>query len=152
MILALALAAGLAASPPIRPDPQLTPGVVDPAATLQVICVRGYTAHKGVRHVTAATKRAVFRRYGVEPKVGGPYEIDHLISLELGGSNDLANLWPQSYTSQPWNAHLKDALEDRLHAKVCWDGLPLAVAQADIAIDWPAAYGAFVAAPLAPPP
>lgn len=150
-MIALLLAAALTVSPPLRPDPKLTPGAVDPAATLQVICVRGYTARKGVRHVTAATKRAVFAEYGINPKVGGPYEIDHLVSLELGGSNDRANLWPQSYTSQPWNAHLKDALEDRLHAKVCDDGFPLAVAQADIEIDWIAAYGAFVAAPAGAP-
>jgi 5-methylcytosine-specific restriction endonuclease McrA len=26
----------------------------------------------------------------------GAYEIDHLISISLGGSNDIKNLWPQT--------------------------------------------------------
>jgi hypothetical protein len=42
-------------------------------------------------------------------------EIDHLISRELGGADEVANLWPQSYGGQPWNAVLKDKLENRLH-------------------------------------
>jgi hypothetical protein len=53
-----------------------------------------------VRHVTAATKRQVFAEYGVDPK-SDKFEVDHLISLELGGSNAIGNLWPQSYTSSP---------------------------------------------------
>jgi hypothetical protein len=40
--------------------------------------------------------------------------VDHLIPLELGGSNDIANLWPQSYVTV-WNAHMKDRLENRLN-------------------------------------
>jgi hypothetical protein len=109
-----------------------------------VICVRGYTAQPGIRHVTAATKRKVFEEYHVDPKVGGPYEIDHLVSLEIGGENDIGNLWPQSYVSTPLNAHLKDALENRLHALACAGKLPLAQAQHEIATDWPGAYERYV--------
>lgn len=145
MILAL-LAAAVAASaqPPLRPDPRLTPGEADPAKTAQVVCVRGYTAEPGVRHVGRATKAERFRAYGVDPKVGGPYEIDHLVSLELGGDNAPGNLWPQSYASQPWNARRKDELENRLHALVCAGRLPLAQAQAEIARDWIAAFQKYV--------
>ena len=144
-MLALILAAALATAPPVQPDPKLTPGAVNAAATEQLVCVRGYTAEKGVRHVSAGAKRETFRRYGVDPRVGGPYEVDHLISLELGGSNDPANLWPQSYTSQPWNAHLKDALENRLHALVCSGQISLQQAQREISTDWTRAYQARVA-------
>src|SRR5689334_3175335 len=49
----------------------------------------------------------------------GEYEIDHLISLELGGSNDIENLSPESYSTELWNAHVKGKLEDRLHELVC---------------------------------
>ena len=66
--------------------------------------------------------------------------MDHLISLELGGSNSIKNLWPQSYETQPWNAHVKDALENELHDEVCSGRLDLATAQHDIATDWIAAY------------
>jgi hypothetical protein len=140
-MIGLLLAAALA---PQMPDRALTPGAVNPAATLSVICVRGYTSQSGVRHVTAATKRKVFAEYGVDRTQGGPYEVDHLISLELGGSNDIKNLWPQSYTSAPYNAHLKDALENRLHAMVCAGKLDLATAQREIAGNWIAAYQAYV--------
>ncbi len=144
-MIALLLAAALAASPPLEPNPALTPGAVNPAATLQVICIRGYTSRPGVRHVTPAAKRAAFARYGVDRAIGGPYEIDHLVSLELGGSNEAANLWPESYVTSPWNAHVKDALENRLHALVCAGRLPLAQAQREIAADWIAAFRRYVA-------
>jgi len=130
---------------PLVPNPVLTPGVVDPAATKDVVCQRGYAGRPGVRHVTTSTKRKVFAEYGVDPKGrGAPFEVDHLISLELGGSNDLKNLWPQSYVTAPYNAHLKDALEDRLHALVCSGRLDLATAQREIAGNWIAAYQAYV--------
>jgi hypothetical protein len=103
-------------SPSILPDPQLTPG-----ATLEVttsdICVPGYT--KKVRDVPAAVKRQVYAAYGIQHHAPREYEIDHLIPLELGGSNALKNLWPQSFQTQPWNAHVKDHLENELHRLVC---------------------------------
>jgi hypothetical protein len=70
--------------------------------------------------------------------------VDHLISLELVGADVAANLWPQSYDTQPWNAHLKDKLEDWLHALVCAGRLPLEQAQREIAVDWIAAYEKYV--------
>jgi hypothetical protein len=66
--------------------------------------------------------------------------VDHLISLELGGSNSIKNLWPQSYRTQPWNAHVKDTLENELHDEVCSGRLDLKTAQREIAGDWIAAY------------
>jgi hypothetical protein len=50
-----------------------------------------------VRDVPAETKRQVYREYVITSHVTGDYEIDHLISLELGGSNSIRNLWPESY-------------------------------------------------------
>ena len=46
-------------------------------------------------------------------------EIDHLISRELGGADEINNLWPQAYGTSPWNAVLKDTLENRLHKELC---------------------------------
>lgn len=145
LLFAAAISA-LLSQPPQTPDPRLTPGASDPtvmqANIHATICVHGYTAK--VRHVTTATKKKVFFTYGIDPRVGGPYEVDHLISLELGGSNDIKNLWPESYTTQPLNARDKDQLENKLHALVCSGALPLATAQKAISEDWPAAYFKYV--------
>jgi hypothetical protein len=124
-------------SPPIRPDPQLTPG-----ATLEVttsdLCVPGYT--KKVRNVPSSVKQQVYAEYGMTSHAPGEYEVDHLIPLELGGSNSLKNLWPESRQTQPWNARVKDQLENTLHQLVCDGKVDLATAQQDIATDWIAAY------------
>ena len=119
------------------PDHALTPGDTLPV-TVRDICTPGYS--KLVRNVPEAVKRQVYAEYGIAHHKPHEFEVDHLISLELGGSNSLRNLWPESYLTQPWNAHVKDTLENRLHADVCSGALPLADAQHEIATDWIAAY------------
>jgi hypothetical protein len=123
------------------PDPNLTPGVVDPETSIKKICTPHYTAM--IRNVPESLKKKVFDEYKID-STSDKFEIDHLISLELGGTNDIKNLWPQSYTKQPYNAHIKDALEDRLHALVCKGKLNLSVAQKEISTDWISAYKKYV--------
>jgi hypothetical protein len=98
----------LAADPTV-PDLNLTPGEVHtPPTPLATLCTPGYT--KTVRNVSDSLKEQVFREYGLDPQTidRGSYEIDHDISLGLDGTNDIKNLWPESYISQPYNAHTKD--------------------------------------------
>jgi len=121
----------------LLPDPKMTPGATLPV-TKDDICVPGYT--KKVRNVPIDVKRQVYAEYGIRQHKPGDYEVDHLISLELGGSNSIKNLWPQSYLTHPWNAHVKDALENEMHDEICSGKLDLATAQHDIATDWIAAY------------
>lgn len=132
-----ALPAADQANAPLLPDPKLTPGATLPV-TRADICVPGYT--QKVRNVPLAVKKQVYAEYGIPSHKPGDYEVDHLISLELGGSNSVKNLWPQSYRTQPWNARVKDALENEMHDEVCRGRLDLATAQHDIATDWIAAY------------
>ncbi len=114
-----------------------------PGATLDVsleeLCTAGYT--QGVRNVSTTTKKQVCAAYGVAPEHcnGKEYEIDHLISLELGGSNDVKNLWPEPYQPKP-GAREKDRLENWLHKQVCDGTMSLSDAQQEIANDWYAAY------------
>jgi hypothetical protein len=114
------------------PDPKYTPGATlthDP----KVVCVKAYAG--GVRNVSESTKKQVLELYGVDLDKSSSVEVDHLISLELGGSNDIKNLWPQPYSPKP-GAHEKDALEDRLHAEVCKGSITLTEAQHMIATNW----------------
>ncbi|MGI4790929.1 MAG: hypothetical protein ACRYFS_19030 [Janthinobacterium lividum] len=125
------------ANSPLLPDPKMSPGATLPV-TKDDLCVPGYT--KKVRNVPADVKKQVYAEYGITSHKPGEYEVDHLISLELSGSNSIKNLWPQSYETQPWNAHVKDALENKLHEEVCSGQIDLPTAQHDIATDWIAAY------------
>ena len=92
----------------LRPDPALTPGVADPALTAEVLCAKKFTT-RDVRSVTEAMKREVYERYGVQNHKGRfakckrGAEVDHVVSLELGGANAVENLWPEMYCG-PWNA------------------------------------------------
>jgi hypothetical protein len=70
--------------------------------------------------------------------------VDHSISLELGGSNSIKNLWPQSYKTTPWNAHKKDLLENKLHQLVCSKKITLKQAQYEISHNWIEAYKKYV--------
>lgn len=118
------------------PDPACTPGSIDPhvtQATIGVtICLPGWTAT--VRPPAAQTTRAKYRvsypAYGL-PRATGTEE-DHSVSLELGGSNDILNLWPESYPE----ARVKDVVENALRAAVCNGRTSLAAAQMAIASNW----------------
>src|SRR6202040_193678 len=131
---------------PILPDPKLTPGDAF-GVTVQDLCVSGYT--KKVRKVPAEMKREVYEEYGVTSHGSGDYEVDHLIPLELGGSNSIKNLWPESQRTAPWNAQVKDRLEGKLHELVCSGQLDLKAAQQAIASNWIEAYKKYVS--LNPP-
>jgi hypothetical protein len=120
------------------PDPRCTPGARFAAATRSAVCRSGY-AHS-VRNVPAATRQAVYRAYGLSRRFdGADGELDHLVSLELGGSNAAANLFPEAAAPRP-GSHEKDRLENALHAEICSGRLALSRAQRLIAVDWVAAY------------
>lgn len=101
------------------------------------VCASGYS--RRVRDVTYAEKSAVYAEYGMHRHFNGrDGELDHLVPLELGGSNDVANLWPESAPG----SHRKDRLENELHDEVCDGDLALARADRLIAADWVKAYRA----------
>lgn len=122
------------------PDTSCTPGVLNSNVTQaniqQTICVQGYT--KTIRPPVSYTnplKAELMRSYSLS---GPPsaYELDHLVSLELGGNPvSRSNLWPEAYLPVP-GAHEKDKVENYLHAQVCGGQLTLAEARRQIATDW----------------
>ena len=124
----------------VRPDRDCSPGAYSSALTTSVVCSAGFRTST-IRNVPDSEKHAVEVEYGLAPRAYGyTIEIDHIVPLELGGSNDIANLFPE-----PGGAVLgyrvKDRLENRLKALVCSGRLTLAAARAGIARDWVALYG-----------
>jgi hypothetical protein len=118
------------------PDPRCTPGSIDPAVTQanlrSTICKSGYT--RTVRPPESQTERF---KFGIAyPAYGDPRpektELDHLVSLELGGSNDATNLWPET----PPTPNPKDKVENALNRAVCSGRVTLAAAQNAIASNW----------------
>ena len=125
------------------PDPVKTPGKADPTLTKERLCAKGFST-KTVRHVTPQTRVAAFGGYGIVCKNRNPtcakeFELDHLISLEIGGSNDVHNLWPQAYAGD-WGAKIKDKLENKLHVLMCAGTINLEDAQQGISTDWISLY------------
>lgn len=118
-------------------DSACTPGAIISTATKDQICTPGYS--KNVRDVTTSEKNQVYDEYGITHHSAGEYEVDHLISLELGGSNDIANLWPEAAEPRP-GFHEKDKVENYLHDQMCSGAISLQQAQVEIATDWMAVY------------
>lgn len=122
------------------PDPRCTTGARFSRATATQVCRSRYSS--GVRHVTSSTKSAIYAEYGMRRHFDGRTgEVDHLVSLELGGSNSRANLWPEAAGAR-YGSIQKDRLENALHGEVCSGRITLRAAQRAIAGDWVAAYRA----------
>jgi hypothetical protein len=134
------------------PDPHCTPGGIDPAVTQanihSTICTSGYTST--IRPPEAQTEAFKFNEaypaYGIAS--GTATELDHLVSLELGGNNSAANLWPEV----PPSPNPKDSVENALNAAVCAGRVSLASAQQAIAQDWQTAEARLGLSAAAPAP
>jgi Protein of unknown function (DUF3761) len=124
-----------------NPNRTLTPGARF-AVSLNQVCRSGYAS--SVRNVPSSEATLVYARYHVR-HVPYAHEVDHLVSLELGGSNAITNLWPEPYAGA-WGARTKDRLENKLHALVCSRSLSLVSAQSQEAANWIAAYKRYVSA------
>jgi hypothetical protein len=115
------------------PDSACTPGAIFPNVTQQDICKSGYAS--SVRNVPTSEKNQDYAEYGITHHSTGQYEVDHLVSLELGGSNDISNLWPEAASPKP-GFHEKDKVENYLHDQVCSGAISLKNAQIEIATNW----------------
>jgi hypothetical protein len=130
---ALAPASTKAGPAYVYPNPSLTPGAVL-TTDASTICTPGYAS--SVRDVSTATKEQVYAEYGVSyPQPLGADEVDHFIPLEIGGSNDITNLWPEPATPTP-GFHQKDQFENFEHGQVCNGKISVAEAQSRMVSDW----------------
>lgn len=124
-VVALTLIASPAGAVPLVPS-MLNPAVTQ-ATIRTTICVAGWS--KSQRRVTAATKRAVFVAAGIPRADRHLYVVDHIVALEVGGSNARSNLAVQTIT----NSRTKDVVENYLHRAVCTGRTPLVDAQRRLA-------------------
>lgn len=115
------------------PDASCTPGAVFLNATVAQICKAGYA--QSVRDVPQSEKDRVYAEYGIASHPTGTYEVDHLVPIEIGGSNDIKNLWPEAALPKP-GFHEKDRVESYLHIQVCSGKMALKDAQTAIAANW----------------
>ena len=100
------------------PDRQCSPGAYYSGLTKAVLCSTTFRTGS-IRNVPDSEKHQVEVEYGMVPRAyGRTIEIDHIVSLELGGSNDISNLYPEP-GSGPASYHVKDKLENNLHQLVC---------------------------------
>jgi hypothetical protein len=128
------------------PDPNCTPGVINPTLTIEILIDRRFTT-SCVRD--AATKerekQMTYDWYHIEhpPNNTGDSqicELDHLVSLELGGADTLNNIWPQcgppgvALTRRYFRE--KDTVENYLAKQVREGRMDLSAAQKGIATDW----------------
>jgi len=122
-----------------NPDRACSPGGYYSGLTKAVICSSSFHTST-VRNVPESEKSQVEQAYGLAPgHYGRTLEIDHIVSLELGGSNDIANLYPEEANAHP-GYHVKDKLENNLHQMVCAGAITLSAAQRAIASNWQALY------------
>jgi hypothetical protein len=122
-----------------NPDRACSPGAYYSKLTKSRICDPDFRTGP-IRNVPQSEKHAVEVEYGLEPKAyGSALEIDHIVSLELGGSNDIANLFPEKAKAHP-GYHAKDKLENKLHDLVCDGTRTLSTVRRQIAKDWEVLY------------
>jgi hypothetical protein len=123
-----------------KPKANLTPGETRPI-TLAEVCRQ--SAEVISHDIPEEMQRRVFAAYGIKSPRADQFEVDYLVTPDLGGTDSIRNLWPQPYSVR-WNAQIKDKLEQRLHQLVCGGQLDLATAQHDIASDWIGAYRKYI--------
>ena len=119
------------------PDRRLTPGVAR-AVSFNDVCSKTYS--DDAQLLPAFVQQKVLQEYGIQGAVSREYRLDYLISPQLGGTDDIRNLWPEPQSSTQWNMAAKDALEHRLHQLVCQGRVDVSTAQRDLASDWVSAY------------
>jgi len=121
------------------------PGALNPAVTQanirQTVCVSGWT--KTVRPRVSVTNK-IKRKLLANGERAQDFELDHIVSLQLGGAPaDERNLWLEPYAG-PCGARVKDVLESNLKRRICSGKLTLHQAQAAIMANWVASYSKYI--------
>lgn len=129
------------------PDPSCSPGAVNPSVHIETLRDKRFrTTCLRDGATSAAAKNKTYAWYRTPKPKGNTgatqrCELDHIISLELGGADTLENIWPQCTLEKGVKLRdrgfkVKDLVENYL-AKAVRDGaISLEDAQQGIADDW----------------
>lgn len=128
------------------PDPNCTPGSINPTVTLNVLQNRHFRTSCMRNHVTSEHEKAeTYYWYAIShPRhntgKSQVCELDHLVPLELGGADTLNNIWPQCGPNDVKRRlryfKQKDIVENYLAKMVKEGKMNLRDAQKGIATDW----------------
>lgn len=128
------------------PDSACTPGAINPTVTLTVLQDGKFKT--GCERDRASSRSAKARTYALYHLTAPVHntgktqscELDHLVSLEIGGADTLDNIWPQCGPKRVALARryfkIKDSVENYLAVQVRTGAMPLADVQHAIATDW----------------
>jgi hypothetical protein len=109
--------------------PSCAPGATQ-TDDLEIIC--GQRTAERRCNFDAAFRKRMLAAYG-DTSAG---ELDHRISLELGGSNAVENIWPEPVDE----FRMKDEVENALHRAVCSRQLSLEAARMILLTNWRGFY------------
>ena len=116
-----------------------TPGAKGKANDAQV-CAADFEA--SAKPIAKWQRDQALERYGKRPE-DFTGELDHLIPISLGGTNDPDNLWPIP-SNKEMGPEQKKALDLKLHEMVCAKTITLKAARDAIKKDWVKAYAQYV--------
>lgn len=130
----------------VFPDPACTPGAVNPHLTDAILNDPDFgTGCERDKATSAAKKKQTYEWYGIAKPANNaePHmicELDHLISIELGGADTLDNIWPQCGPEGAKGLERlfkqKDQVENYLAAQIRAGKMTKKEAQDGIASDW----------------
>ena len=117
------------------PDTTKTPGSADRVKP-ERLCAAEFAA--AARPVSDWQRTVALERYGIRPELFHG-DLDHLVPVALGGTNDPDNLWP-FHPGGTFTLDAKTALAAKLKEMVCGGSLTLKDAQSAFRKDWTKAY------------
>jgi len=127
------------------PNNYYTPGKAEKVDVKQ-LCAAG--TETSAKPVADWQKNTALERYGVRPEAFNG-ELEHLVPVALGGTNDPDNLYP-FHAQGEYTIEAKQRLASKLRELVCDGKMSLKQAQDVFKKDWTKGYKQYLAAMNAP--
>lgn len=117
-----------------NPDYACTPGGVFADVLRGDLCKRGYAS--SVKAISAKTKDAVFSAYTIAEFDRKQYTLDRFAPINLGGTNDVQNIWPQPTK----DVSSKNKVESFLFEEMCSGRITVSESQELASTNWQKVY------------